>query len=74
MLQVDEARISAFAPGLDLECLRDNISSFEKITNGDVLAGPIAKLDIASRFREAIFMDIIVKYKLRASPCSLPLW
>lgn len=51
MLQVDEARISAFAPGLDLECLKDNINSFEKITNGDLLAGPIAKLDIASRFR-----------------------
>jgi len=51
ILSIDEARIRAFAPGLDLDCLKDNISSFEKITVGAPNAGPIAKLDIASRFR-----------------------
>jgi hypothetical protein len=51
ILMVDEARIRAFAPGLDIDCLKDNINSFERITNGDAEAGPIAKLDIASRFR-----------------------
>jgi hypothetical protein len=48
---LDEARISAFAPGLDIDCIKDNISSFERICNGDKQAGPIAKLDMASRFR-----------------------
>lgn len=51
MLQVDEARLKAFAPGIDIECLKDNINSFERITNGDKQAGPIAQLDQASRFR-----------------------
>ena len=48
---LDEARTSAFAPELDIDCLKDNISSFERICHGDKHAGPIAKLDIASRFR-----------------------
>jgi len=47
----NEARISALAPGLDLDCLKDNINSFERICHGDKHAGPIAKLDLASRFR-----------------------
>ncbi|SDP20157.1 Protein of unknown function [Mucilaginibacter sp. OK268] len=47
----NEARISALAPGLDLDCLKDNINSFERICHGDKQAGPIAKLDLASRFR-----------------------
>lgn len=47
----NEVRISALAPGLDLDCLKDNINSFERICHGDKHAGPIAKLDIASRFR-----------------------
>ncbi|HEY9194858.1 MAG TPA: DUF3037 domain-containing protein [Mucilaginibacter sp.] len=51
LLQVDEARLNAFAPGVDIECLKDNINSFERITNGDKQAGPIAQLDQASRFR-----------------------
>lgn len=48
---LDEARISAFCSELDIDCLKDNISSFERICNGDKNAGAIAKLDIASRFR-----------------------
>lgn len=51
ILLIDETRISAFAPSLDIDCLKDNINSFEMITNGEVHAGAIAKLDIASRFR-----------------------
>jgi len=47
----NETRISALAPGLDLDCLKDNINSFERICHGDKHAGPIAKLDLASRFR-----------------------
>ena len=47
----NETRISALAPGLDLDCLKDNINSFERICHGDKHAGPIAKLDPASRFR-----------------------
>jgi hypothetical protein len=48
---LDETRLSAFSHDLDIDCLKDNINSFERICNGDQQAGPIAKLDIASRFR-----------------------
>lgn len=47
----DDQRINAFAYTLDADCLKDNINSFERVCNGDKQAGPIAKLDIASRFR-----------------------
>ncbi|MGN8070846.1 DUF3037 domain-containing protein [Mucilaginibacter sp. SG564] len=47
----NEDRISALAPGLDLDCLKDNINSFERICHGDNHAGPIAQLDQPSRFR-----------------------
>jgi len=47
----NEGRISALAPGLDLDCLKDNINSFERICHGDKHAGPIAQLDQPSRFR-----------------------
>jgi hypothetical protein len=48
---LDGARIGALAPELDIDCLTDNINSFERICNGDKQGGPIAKLDMASRFR-----------------------
>ncbi|WP_183557379.1 DUF3037 domain-containing protein [Mucilaginibacter sp. SP1R1] len=48
---LDEVRIIAFSNTLDMDCLKDNIYSFERICNGDKHGGPIAKLDIASRFR-----------------------
>jgi hypothetical protein len=48
---LDATRISAFSGDLDIDCLKDNINSFERICHGDTQAGPIAKLDIASRFR-----------------------
>lgn len=51
MLHLDDARISALAPTLDLDCLKDNIASLERITNGDPNGGPIARLDQPSRFR-----------------------
>ena len=48
---LDEARISAFAHQLDIDCIKDNVNSFERICHGDKYAGPIAQLDMASRFR-----------------------
>lgn len=51
MFLLNEARVSALSPELDIDCLKQNISSFEKICHGDIDAGPIARLDLASRFR-----------------------
>ena len=48
---LDETRLHAFSPGLDIAELKEHICALERICLGDKAAGPIGKLDIASRFR-----------------------
>lgn len=48
---LDLSRLAAFAPDMDLKELNEHLCSFEQICKGDNFAGPISKLDQASRFR-----------------------
>jgi hypothetical protein len=48
---LDEARLKAFSPDLDIAELNEHVCALERICLGDKAAGPIGKLDIASRFR-----------------------
>lgn len=48
---LDEERLRAFAPGTDLSEIEENLNAFCQISMGKKEAGPIAKLDQASRFR-----------------------
>jgi hypothetical protein len=48
---LDKNRLNAFAGVLNMEELHEHLCSFERICAGDDNGGPIAKLDIASRFR-----------------------
>jgi hypothetical protein len=48
---LDEHRLQAFDGYLDMEELREHLCSFERICSGDEQGGPIAKLDMPSRFR-----------------------
>jgi len=48
---LDEHRLQAFADYLDMDELKEHLCSFERICSGDINGGPIAKLDIPSRFR-----------------------
>lgn len=48
---IDEGRFSCFSVDFDLEEINRSLQSFTRICNGDADAGPIAKLDPASRFR-----------------------
>ena len=48
---LDEVRLHAFAPDLDIAELKEHICAMERICLGDNAAGPIGKLDMASRFR-----------------------
>ncbi len=48
---LDDQRLSAFSPGTDLAGIRENLNAFCQISMGDKDAGPIAKLDLPSRFR-----------------------
>jgi DUF3037 family protein len=49
-IRLDEARLAAFAPGLDPSAVRPHLEAIERIAAGDPTAGPIARLDKAERF------------------------
>ena len=48
---LDEKRIHALFPQADIKDINEHLQSFEKITHADPGGGPIAALDMASRFR-----------------------
>jgi hypothetical protein len=48
---VNEQKIQAFAGDLDLEQVKLNLHSFEQIAMGAPNCGPVAQLDVPSRFR-----------------------
>lgn len=48
---LNEDKLKAFSSEIDMELLRNTLSSFEKICNGDRHAGTIATFEIPERFR-----------------------
>ena len=48
---LDENRVRALFPNIDIIELTEHICSMERICLGNAEAGPIGKLDMASRFR-----------------------
>lgn len=48
---LNEDKLKAFSSEIDMELLRNTLSSFEKICNGDRHAGVIATFEIPERFR-----------------------
>jgi hypothetical protein len=48
---LDVPRLRAFNPGADAGNIRTHLEAFEQIAKGNPAAGPIAALDMASRFR-----------------------
>jgi hypothetical protein len=48
---IDEQRLKCFFGFIDMDELKEHLCSFERICNGDAKGGPIAKLDLPSRFR-----------------------
>ena len=48
---LNTAKLTTLWASLDLDCLSEHLQSFERICMADKAAGPIGKLDIASRFR-----------------------
>lgn len=51
LLHINEAKLRSFSSDIDLEQIKLNLQSFEKIALGVKNCGPIAELDIPSRFR-----------------------
>lgn len=50
-IQLDEKKAIALNPEVDVNEIRENLQSIEKICRAEKDGGPIAKLDVASRFR-----------------------
>jgi len=48
---IDDAKIEALSNDFDIEQLHCNITALKKIVTGDKDGGPIAEMDIPSRFR-----------------------
>ncbi|THF47887.1 DUF3037 domain-containing protein [Flavobacterium supellecticarium] len=48
---INEQKLLMLSDELDIEQLQQNLESFQKIALGDKNGGPIAQLDIPSRFR-----------------------
>ncbi|HEY0263368.1 MAG TPA: DUF3037 domain-containing protein [Granulicella sp.] len=48
--QVDEARLRALWPEVDVERVRQQLAAFEAVCRGDADAGPIARLSQRERF------------------------
>lgn len=48
---VDKQKLAFFSKELDLEQLEQNLEAFKNISDGNKEGGPIALLDIPSRFR-----------------------
>jgi hypothetical protein len=48
---LDEQRLQAFSDYLDMDELKEHLCSLERICSADPQGGPIAKLDMPSRFR-----------------------
>ncbi len=49
--KLDEQKLQLFSKELDIEQVRSNLQSFENIAKGLSSCGPIASMDVPSRFR-----------------------
>ena len=51
LYHVDSSRLQAICPGIDAQEIASNLQAFQRISEGEADAGPIAQLDMPSRFR-----------------------
>ncbi len=72
--QIDEARIKAFCPKLDVEDVAQYLRSFERICVGGKSAGPIGFLGVAERFRwlTATRSTVVQSSKVHPGFCDDP--
>jgi len=73
-VHLDEARVRALWPELDVKLVRDHLDAFPKICAGGVDAGPIAKLSIRERFHWLVAprSTVIQISAVHSGLCELP--
>ena len=72
---LDATRLLSFSPTLDLTEIEEHLRAFGNITRGSNEGGPIAKLDMPSRFRwlTATRSTILQTSRVHPGFCSDPL-
>lgn len=70
--QLLEEKLRVFCKETDIEQVRQNLESFEKIAMGKAGGGPIAEMDLASRFRwlTAVRSSVIQTSRPHAGLCD----
>jgi hypothetical protein len=73
-IHVDHDRLLSLSNNIDLNDLQDHLHAFECISNGTDCDSPIAKLDMASRFRwlTAVRSTIVQTSRVHPGICSDP--
>lgn len=73
-IALSEDRLCAFNSAIDTAELKKHLHAFEQICIGNVSAGPIAKLDVASRFRwlTAARSTMLQSSKVHPGLCTNP--
>ncbi len=71
---IDESRLHHFCKDLDLQELKEHLVAYENICKGNLNGGPIAKLDLPSRFRwlTATRSTIVQSSKVHPGLCKEP--
>jgi hypothetical protein len=71
---VDEDRLKALYADIDIDDIKCHLGSYEKICNGSDSGGPIAQLDLPSRFRwlTAKRSTVIQSSEVHPGLCSDP--
>jgi hypothetical protein len=74
MYTLNEDRLKALAPKADIPEIKAYLEAFEKISRGAKEAGPIAQLDLASRFRwlTALRSTILQTSRVHPGFCKNP--
>ncbi len=74
LFQLNRERLLAFCPTLDIAEIEAHLHAFERISLGGAAAGPIGKLDMASRFRwlTATRSTVVQTSKVHPGLCTNP--
>lgn len=69
---IDETKLVLLNKEIDLQQIRQNLESFQKIAQGDAGSGPIASMDLPSRFRwlTAVRSSVIQTSRPHPGMCS----
>jgi len=73
-IELDEGRLLAFAPELDMEAVRSHLASIPRICAGGPDAGPIGQLSLRERFHWLVAprSTIIQTSRVHTGRCAEP--